>query len=99
MSRKLKLNVPSAGNPVLDTISGAVAHYAKYKRKIDTVTLSPTRWRSFLEAVRRLAPEACAEANTEEFHFADIKVKKGSRFMASDYDFKLKPKDLAKAEA
>ena len=77
-----------SGNAVIDTILAAVKHYKKGGRRVSLVTLAPSRWRLFVDGLKRLAPEK--DIDGDEVEFNDLKVRKGSVFMTEQYDFKLK---------
>lgn len=78
-----------SGNAVIDTILAAVKHYKKAGRKVSLVTLAPSRWRLFIDGLKRLAPEQNIDG--EEVEFNDLKIRKGSVLMTEHYEFKLKP--------
>ena len=95
MSLTIINNTTPKRNLAIDMVRACLAHYKHFKRPVESITLSPSMWRTFKDGLIRMDPEKEDDINmTDWVSFKDCKVKKGSVFMIKSLTVQLKQRVL-----
>lgn len=81
-----------APNLAIDMVKACLAHYKRWERPVDTITLCPQLFNRFKEGIEHKAGDALIYDRVE---FKDVTVLKGSQFMVERMTVKLKERVLA----
>lgn len=74
-------------NVAIDMVSACLAHYKKFNRPVETITLSQGLFEKWKSGMLERKPDLEIH---DQMDFRDVTVRKGSIFMFKDMDVKLK---------